>query len=143
MARSREDLVRWALRRAEENFASAAANLEAARLFAAAENIFRTVETTLEALLYFYGVREIEYPGRRKKFTGRLALQFLVRDTLVAPGRISGEINDRYFGLATELHSAGYEIESGLEQAQLEEVLHFAEDLLDKARATASDLLGS
>ena len=82
MAANREDLVRWALERAEENLASAAENLSAGRLHAAAENIFRTVETSLETLLYYHGVRKIEYPGRRKKFVGKLALQFLIRDTL-------------------------------------------------------------
>jgi len=69
MERSRAGLVRWALERAEEYLQSAQDNLEAGRLFPAAEEIFRSVETALEALLYHYGVRKIEYPGTEKKFT--------------------------------------------------------------------------
>jgi HEPN domain-containing protein len=83
MARSREDLVRWSLKKAEEYMESASVNLRNDRLYPAAEEIFRVIETSLEAMLYHYGIRKIEYPGR-KKFTGRLALQFLIRDTLIS-----------------------------------------------------------
>jgi len=83
MAKSREDLVRWSLQKAEEYLQSANENLKAGRLFPAAEEIFRSVETSLEAMLYHFGTKKIEYLGRRKKFTGRLALQFLIRDNLV------------------------------------------------------------
>jgi len=55
-------LVRWSLRRAEEFMESARKNLDENRLFPAAEEIFRAVETTLEGLLYNFGVRKIEYP---------------------------------------------------------------------------------
>jgi len=142
MAISREELVKWALARAEENLASASANLDAARLHVAAENIFRTVEVSLEALLYYHGVRKIEYPGRRKPFTGRLALQFLIRDTLVTPGRIAKTVSDRYLEIATELHSARYSVESRFKKPQIEHAFRFAEDLLDTVRANVSDLLG-
>lgn len=142
MGASREELVKWALARAEENLASASANVGAARLHAAAENIFRTVEVSLEALLYYHGVRKIEYPGRRKPFTGRLALQFLIRDTLVTPGRIAKDVGDIYLELATDLHSAGYDIGSSFEKRQIEHAYRFAEDLLDTVRASVADLLG-
>jgi HEPN domain-containing protein len=47
MAKSREDLVKWSLRKAEEYLESARQNLDENRLFPAAEEIFRSVETTL------------------------------------------------------------------------------------------------
>jgi len=47
-------------------------------------------------MLYHFGVRKIEYSGRRKKFTGRLALQFLVRNNLVRTRRLESSIYDRY-----------------------------------------------
>ena len=108
MALSRKERVQWTLEKASEYLASANDNLQARRLFPAAEDIFRAVETALEALLYTYGVRAIEFPGRRDKFTGRLALQFLVRDTLVAPGRIEEDVYQQYLNLATGLHGGGY-----------------------------------
>src|SRR3990172_5562252 len=80
MVKSREDLVKWSLRKAEEYLESARQNLDENRLFPAAEEIFRSVETTLEALLYHFGTRKIEYPGKVKKFTGRLALQYRERN---------------------------------------------------------------
>ena len=130
----------WALARAEENIASAESNLEAGRLRVAAENIFRAVETSLEALLYFYRVREIEYPAQRRKFTGRLVLQFLIRDTLVVPRRVEQQVSDKYLELATELHSAGYDIETVFELSILQKDFEFAEELLDKVRAIGSEL---
>jgi len=135
MARSREDLVRWSLRRAEEFLESAEKNLDEERLFPAAEEIFRVVETALEALLYHFGVRKIEYPGRRKKFTGRLALQFLIRDNLLRRGRISRSEYDKYLALASELHLAGYRQDRIFEEKELKEDLVFAEDLLLKAKS--------
>ncbi len=107
MVKNREDLYRWSLEKAEEYLQSASSNLKAERLYPAAEEIFRVIETSLEAMLYHYGIRKIEYPGR-KKFTGRLALQFLIRDSLLKMGRIDSETYDRYLDLATELHKAGY-----------------------------------
>lgn len=114
---------------------SARQNLDENRLFPAAEEIFRSVETTLEALLYHFGTRKIEYPGKAKKFTGRLALQFLIRDNLTRPGRISREEYDRYLALASELHMAGYNHGSIFLERELERDLRFAEDLQTKAKS--------
>ena len=96
---------------------------------------FRVVETTLEALLFHFGVRRIEYPGTRKKFTGRLALQFLIRDNLLRRARISREEYDKYMALASELHLAGYRQNRIFDEKELKEDLRFAEDLLTKARS--------
>jgi len=135
MAKSREDLVKWSLRKAEEYLQSAQANVDAGRLFPAAEEIFRSVESSLEALLYHFGVRKIEYPGRRAKFTGRLALQFLIRDNLVRAGRLERETYNRYLGLAMELHRAGYQPSRTFSKEDLVKNLRFAEDLLTKAKS--------
>jgi len=40
-------LVRWALKKAEEYLQSAEANIKAGRLFPAAEDLFKTPQTTL------------------------------------------------------------------------------------------------
>jgi len=135
MAKSREDSVRWSLKKAEEFLESAGRNLDEDRLFPVAEEIFRVVETILEALLYRFGVRRIEYPGARKKFAGRLALQFLIRDNLLKRARISREQYDRYLALASELHLAGYRQNRIFDEKELEEDLRFAEDLLTKAKS--------
>jgi len=135
MAKSREDSVRWCLRKAEEYLQSVQENLRAGRLFPAAEEIFRSVESTLEALLYNFGVRKIEYPGTRAKFTGRLALQFLIRDNLIRAGRLERAVYDKYLSLATELHMAGYQPSKTFSIEELKENLRFAEDLLTKAKA--------
>lgn len=52
MAESREDLVKWALEKAEEYLISAREDLEEDRLFVAADEISRAMENSLEALLY-------------------------------------------------------------------------------------------
>jgi HEPN domain-containing protein len=135
MVRSRGGLARWALQKAEEYLESAQANIEAGRLFPAAEEVFRSVENSLEALLYGRGVRRIEYPGSRGKFTGRLALQFLVRDNLVKTGVVEQRVYDEYMRLATDLHSAGYNPDTRFSVEDLRENLRFAEDLLTKARS--------
>jgi len=135
MAKSRDDLVKWSLQKAEENLQSAQVNIDAERFFPAAEEIFRAVESTLEALLYHFGVRKIEYPGRRTKFTGRLALQFLVRDNLVRGGRLERKTYDKYLELATELHRAGYQPSKTFSKEDLMKNLRFAEDLLVKAKS--------
>jgi len=54
-AKNREDLVKWCLKKAEEYLQSAQENIRAGRLFPAAEEIFRSVESALEALLYNFG----------------------------------------------------------------------------------------
>jgi HEPN domain-containing protein len=135
MAKSREDSVSWSLRKAEEYLESARKNIDESRLFPAAEEIFRAVETTLEALLYHFGTKKIEYPGKKKKFTGRLALQFLIRDNLARTARISQEEYDRYLALASELHLAGYDQGRIFELRELERDLGFAEDLQTKAKS--------
>jgi len=135
MAKSREDLVKWCLKKAEEYLQSAQENIRADRLFPAAEEIFRAVENALEALLYNFGVRKIEYPGVRSKFTGRLALQFLIRDNLVRAGRLEREVYDKYLSLATELHMAGYHPSKTFSTEELRENLRFAEDLLTRVKS--------
>ncbi|MFH0836719.1 MAG: hypothetical protein V1870_01180 [Candidatus Aenigmatarchaeota archaeon] len=61
MANSREDLIRWTLSKASQYLASAKDNMDKNRLFPAAEDIFKSIETLLEALLYHYGIKNIEY----------------------------------------------------------------------------------
>jgi len=128
MGKSREDLVKWAVDKAEQYLNSAKANLDKERLHPAAEDIFRTIETSLEALLYYNGIRKIEYPGKKKKFTGRLALQFLIRDTLLKRGKIEKEVYDKYLELATDLHSGGYEGGRYFEKDELNEAFEFVEN---------------
>lgn len=135
MGRSRGGLASWALQKAEEYLESAQANIYAGRLFPAAEEVFRSVENSLEALLYGRGVRRIEYPGSRGKFTGRLALQFLVRDNLVKTGVVEQRVYDEYMRLAPDLHSAGYKPDTRFSVEEMRGNLRFAEDLLTKARS--------
>ena len=130
MERSREDLVKWAVDKAEQYLKSAKANLDEGRLYPAAEDIFRVMETSLEALLYYNGIRKIEYPGRKKKFTGRLALQFLIRDTLLKRGKIKKDAHDKYLQLATDLHSGGYEFGRYFQKDVLVRAFEFVEDFL-------------
>lgn len=128
MAQSREELVKWCLQKAEEYFSAASSNFEAGRLYPAAEETFRTIETSLEALLYYYGIRKIEYPGKEKKFVGRLALQFLIRDNLVNTNKISRDAHNKYLEVASALHQAGY--------MQGKTFSKFAEDTLTLVKST-------
>lgn len=130
MEKSREDLVKWAINKAEQYLKSAKDNLSNGRLYPAAEDIFRTIETSLEAFLYYNGIKKIEYPGKKKRFTGRLALQFLVRDTLVKRKIIKEEIYNRYLELATDLHSGGYEFGRYFKKDELNKAFEFVEDFL-------------
>ena len=130
MEKSREDLVKWAIDKAEQYLKSAKDNLSNGRLYPAAEDIFRTIETSLEAFLYYNGIKKLEYPGKKKRFTGRLALQFLVRDTLVKRKIIKEEIYNRYLELATDLHSAGYEFGRYFKKDELNKAFEFVEDFL-------------
>lgn len=84
----------------------------------------------MEALLYYNGIKKIEYPGRNKKFTGRLALQFLIRDTLLKRTKIKKEVYDKYLELATDLHSGGYEFGQYFEKDVLNKALEFVGDFL-------------
>ncbi len=137
MAKNLGDSVKWCLRKAEEYLASAQDNIQAGRLFPAAEEVFRSVETILEALLHLRGIEKIEYPGTGRKFTGRLALQFLIRDNLVRKGIIERAVYDKYLSLATELHMLGYMPNKTFSAEELRESLIFAEDLLVKAKTLA------
>lgn len=128
MEKSREDLVRWAVDKAEQYLGSAKENLIGKRLYPAAEDIFRAFETSLEALLYYNGIKRIEYPGKEKKFTGRLALQFLIRDTLLKRGKIKKDVYNKYLELATDLHSGGYEFGKYFKKDELEQAFKFVED---------------
>lgn len=130
MGESREELVKWAIDKAEQYLKSAKDNLSGERLYPAAEDIFRTIETSLEALLYYNGIKKIEYPGKRKKFTGRLALQFLIRDTLLQRNKITKDVYHKYLELATDLHSGGYEFGQCFKKDTLKNALEFVEDFL-------------
>lgn len=130
MAQSREELVKWSLQKAEEYFSSANSNFEAGRFFPAAEETFRAIETALEALLYYYGIRKIEYPGKEKKFTGRLALQFLIRDNLVNANKLNRGIYNKYLEVASDLHQAGYIQGKTFSKNEVKEYLKVAEDVL-------------
>lgn len=135
MEKGRRDLARWAVKKAEEYLESAHTNIEAGRLFPAAEEIFRAVEVSLEALLYHFGVRKIEYPGTEKKFTGRLALQFLIRDNLVRAGRLNRKDYDKYLALASGLHLASYQPSKTFLVEELKEDIRFAEELLTRVKS--------
>jgi HEPN domain-containing protein len=135
MEKNRESLVKWTLEKAKEYLESAKDNLVKSRFFPCAEDIFKAVETLLETLLYYHGVKKIEYHGLTKEFKGRLALQFLVRDILLLRKRIDRSIYDRYLALATELHLAAYKPTKTFEKSELEEHLKFAEDLFFKVKS--------
>jgi uncharacterized protein (UPF0332 family) len=137
MAKNQDDSVNWCLRKAEEYLQSAQDNIRAGRLFPAAEEIFRSVETVLEALLRLRGIEKVEYPSTGKKFTGRLALQFLIRDNLVRKGIIERAVYDKYLSLATELHMFGYMPNKTFSLEELRETLRFAEDMIVKAKTLA------
>lgn len=134
MVQNREELVKWALQKAEEYFSAAKSNFEAGRLYPAAEEIFRAIETALEALLYYQGIRKIEYPGE-KKFTGRLALQFLIRDNLINTNKLSRDIYNKYLEIASDLHHAGYTQGKLFSKSDVKEHLKFAEDVLTQVKA--------
>lgn len=137
MAQSREELVKWSLDKAEEYFSAANSNFEAGRLYPAAEETFRAIETALEALLYYQGIRKIEYPGREKKFTGRLALQFLIRDNLVNTNKLSRNVHNKYLEVASALHQAGYTQGKVFSMNEVREYLRFAEDILTLVKSIA------
>ncbi|VVB60279.1 HEPN domain protein [uncultured archaeon] len=130
MVQSREDLVKWSLQKAEEYFSSAGLNFEASRLFPAAEETFRAIETSLEALLFHQGIKSIEYPGKDKNFTGRLALQFLIRDNLVNTHKISRDVQNKYLEVASALHTAGYVQGRMFSKSEVKSYLKAAEDIL-------------
>jgi uncharacterized protein (UPF0332 family) len=128
MAESQKDLVDWAAQKAEEYLASAKTNLDEGRLFVAAEEIFRSIENSIEAMLYARGIKRIAFPSKGKEFTGRLALHFLVRENLLKAKVISSEDYGKYLNYATKLHQAGYNYGS-FEENELRQSLEFAEGL--------------
>ena len=134
MAGNREDLVKWALGKAEEYLLSARQNLNEGRLFVAAEETFRAMENTLEAILYQQGVKRIAYPGKEKEFTGRLALQFLIRDELIPKGLVSENDYAKYLRYASDLHKGGYQY-GVFDEKQVDEALAYAEDLFYRAKS--------
>ena len=134
MAKNQGDLAEWALQKAEQYLQSAKGNLEEGRLFVAAEETFRSMENCLEAMLYSQGISKIAYPGKEKEFTGRLALQFLVRDNLLNKKLIERRDYDKYLAYAAKLHQAGYRYGS-FEEKELKEALEYAEDLFHRAAA--------
>lgn len=137
MVQSREELVKWSLQKAEEYFSAASSNFDAGRLYPAAEETFRAIETALEALLYYYGIKKIEYPVKEKKFTGRLALQFLIRDNLVNTNKLSRSVNNKYLEVASALHQAGYTQGKVFSKEEVREYLRFAEDVLTLVKSIA------
>jgi len=100
----------------------------------AAEEIFRAMENSLEAILYHKGVKRISYPGKEKEFTGRLALQFLIRDELVSKGTVSTEDYDCCLRYASDLHRAGYSYGS-FDRKYLEDALEYAEKVFYNAKS--------
>lgn len=133
MAKSQADLTKWALQKSAEYLESAKINLDSNRLYPAAEEVFRSTENSLEAMLYSQGVRIIEYPGTRGKFTGRLALQFLVRDNLMQTGIITDDTYRQYMDMANELHRAGYQPHLVFQPETVTIHAKLAEELLAKA----------
>ena len=132
MANGQKDLADWALQKAEEYLQSAKSNLEEDRLFVAAEESFRAIENSLEAMLYSQGISKISYPGKDKEFTGRLALQFLVRDNLLNKKLIERRDYDKYLAYAAKLHQAGYRYGS-FEEKDVKGALEYAEELFHRA----------
>ncbi|MBU4451510.1 MAG: PaREP1 family protein, partial [Nanoarchaeota archaeon] len=108
---------------------------EAGRLFPAAEETFRAIEASLEALLFHQGIKNIEYPGRDKNFTGRLALQFLIRDNLVNTNKISRDVSNKYLEVASALHTAGYVQGRMFSKSEVKHYLMIAEDILTLAKS--------
>jgi len=134
MANDQKDLADWALQKAEQYLQSAKSNFEEDRLFVAAEEVFRAIENSLEAMLYSQGISKIAYPGKGKEFTGRLALQFLVRDNLLDKKLIERRDYDKYLAYAAKLHQAGYRYGT-FEENDLEDALEYAENLFHRASA--------
>lgn len=134
MANDQKDLADWALQKAEQYLQSAKSNFEEDRMFVAAEETFRAIENSLEVMLYSQGISKIAYPGKDKEFTGRLALQFLVRDNLLNKKLIERRDYDKYLAYAAKLHQAGYRYGS-FEEKDVREALEYAENLFHRASA--------
>ena len=138
MARNQERRVQWAIQRSQENLDSATDNIKAGRTYPAAEEIFRSVESSLTALLYSVGIIKIEYPKYGEKLTGRQALQPLIRENLLRRGIITNEEYQTYRRLVTDLHHEGYRPGKTFNDKELHDYSEFAEDLLIKTRAASA-----
>ena len=114
--------------------------VEQACSIGAAEEIFRSVETNLTALLYNEGIVDIEYPRYGEdSLTGRSALQRLIRDYLIQREIITNEEYQTYRNLVSELHERGYIPGEDFDKNELTEYAEYAENLLVKARAVLPD----
>lgn len=133
MEKNRKGLAEWALERAEEYLQSAKSNFAEGRLYVAAEEAFRAMENSLEALLYARGIETIRYPGKTSDYKGRLALQFLARDNLVGKTITKQEFG-AYLDFVDELHRAGYEY-GVFDKETVKKALGFVEKMFFKARA--------
>lgn len=138
MARNQERRVQWAIKKSQEYHDSATDNIEAGRTYPAAEEIFRSVESSLTALLYSVGIEEIEYPRYGENLTGRQALQPLIRENLLNRGIITNEEYQTYRRLVTDLHHEGYRPGKTFNDNELQDYSEFAEDLLIKTRAASA-----
>jgi HEPN domain-containing protein len=139
MVRSQQERVQWSVKKAQEYYDSAIHNIEANRRYPAAEEIFRSVESCLTALLYNEGITRIEYKDWNGVLTGRLAHQSLVREYLFRQGRISNEEYQKYLNLVNDLHHERYQPGTVFNKQDLIDYAEFAESLLIKVRATISE----
>jgi HEPN domain-containing protein len=139
MVRSQLERVQWSFNKAQEYYDSEIHNIEANRRYPAAEEIFRSVESCLTALLYNEGITRIEYKDWDGVLTGRLAHQSLVREYLFRQGRISNEEYQKYLNLVNDLHHEGYQPGTVFNKQDLIDYAEFAESLLIKVRATISE----
>lgn len=137
MGLSQRGRVEWSLRKAREYLESAGDNLAAGRCYPAAEDIFRSVESSLTALLYNEGIASIEYRDWSGTLTGRLAHQSLVREYLYRRGIISGVEYQTYLNLVSDLHHEGYRPGKVFDAGVLVGYSEFAENLLVKVRGVA------
>jgi uncharacterized protein (UPF0332 family) len=137
MAESQDNSLEWFLQKAEEYISSASLNFENKRFFPAAEEIFKCFETLLECLLYFHGIKRIEFGAPAKKYSGRLALQFLVRDNLIHAGRVSQKTYNYYLEMASELHGGGYSVGKHFNSKTIQNYLEIAEDFLIEVKEKA------
>ena len=124
--------------KARQYLDAARMNLSEDRLFPAAEETFRAVETVLEAMLQDVGVGEIVYPGDKTPFKGRLALQLLVRDRLLREGRITGREHQMYQSMYHDFHRGGYASDATFSANEIERYLDFADQLFSKAQSRGS-----
>jgi hypothetical protein len=131
---NREERVQWALQKAQEYLDSAITNIQAGRKYPAAEDIFRSVESSLTAILYNEGIQTIEYDDWSRKFTGRQALQALIRENLQRTGIIEDIEYQTYRNLVNDLHHEVYRPGKTFDDSELLHYTKFAEDILIKAR---------